>query len=139
MVRDWNNIPMEVRNTSSPRFKNFLGKGVKISKFFNTGTRPLQISHARLRLECSSLNLHLYKKNLVEDPSCICGEIESAKHFLLHCPRYHDTRLNTIYKLPFRIDVNVLLYGDANLTENHNIEIFITVQKYILMSKRFST
>ena len=51
-----------------------------------------QILHARLRLECSSLNHHLYRKNLVESPLCSCGVPEPNSHFLLSCANYNDIR-----------------------------------------------
>ena len=40
-----------------------------------------QILHARLRLECSSLNHHLYRKNLVESPLCACSPLTVAGTF----------------------------------------------------------
>ena len=32
---------------------------------------------------------------------------------------------------------NILLYGDPNLNDNDNKQIFLSVQKYILNTKRF--
>ena len=67
-------------------------KGVKIYKrvfVMNLSaniTKSANSSH-RLRLECSSLNQHLCRKNLVDSPNCSCGMIESSSHFLLSCAR----------------------------------------------------
>ena len=35
----------------------------KIPTYYNTGSRQLQMLHARLRTECSSLNEHLFQKS----------------------------------------------------------------------------
>ena len=60
-------------------FKSRLNKDLnKPSSYYNTGTRTGQILQARLRLECSSLNADLYRKNIVPSPTCACGEFESA-------------------------------------------------------------
>ena len=37
--------------------------------------------HTCIRLECSSLNAHLYRKNIVPEPTCQCGGFESSYHF----------------------------------------------------------
>ena len=60
----------------------------KPPKYFNSGTRKGQILHARLRMECRSLNAHLYKKNNEPSPSCSCGGFESTYHFSFKCPNY---------------------------------------------------
>ena len=44
-------------------------------KEYNYRTRNGQIIHARLRMECSSLNSHLYRKN--DSPSSTCGGFKS--------------------------------------------------------------
>jgi hypothetical protein len=41
--------------------------------YYYTGSRLGQILHSRLRMQCSSLNQHLYRKNIVDSPNCICG------------------------------------------------------------------
>ena len=60
----------------------------KPPNYFNSGPRLGQILHARLRMDCSSLNAHLYRKNIVLSPSCSCGGFESAYHFFFKCPNY---------------------------------------------------
>ena len=39
-------------------------------------------------MECSALNAHLYRNNIVPSPSCICGGFENPYHFLFVCPKY---------------------------------------------------
>ena len=84
-IRDWNDLLLTVRTSPSlSSFKSQLNKdNMKVPKYFNVGNRTLQIYHLRLRTNCSSLNFHLYSKNLTESPICIRGDVESAKHFLL--------------------------------------------------------
>ena len=48
--------------------------------------------HTCLKTDCSSLNQHLFRRNLVPNPYCSWDEIENNKHFLLACPRYNQMR-----------------------------------------------
>ena len=43
-------------------------------------------------MECCALNSHLYRKNIVPSPSCICGGFESPYQFLFVCSRYNAAR-----------------------------------------------
>ena len=89
---------------------------MKVPKYFNVGNRTLQIYHLRLRTNCSSLNFHLYSKNLTESPICIRGDVESAKHFLLECLIFQQMRLdmmNIISRIS-ELSRNTLSYGDEN-------------------------
>ena len=101
----------------------------------------MQIHHTRLRTKCSSLNSHLFSKNIIEDPSCLCGAFEDTSHYLLHCPLYTELRnkmLNDISSLiNVDITVDLLIYGSSSETKNTNEEIFKVVQTYILKTKRF--
>ena len=93
-VRTWNNISNDIRSsTSLNEFKRKLSEHmIKPPNYFNYGKRTFQVHHARLCLECSALKQHLFKKDLVESPLCICGIPETSKHFLLDCPNYHQER-----------------------------------------------
>ena len=70
-------LPEETKQAPSvASFKHRLNRDLnKPPIYFNAGTRRGQILHTRLRLECSSLNAHLYRKNLVPEPTCQCGAI----------------------------------------------------------------
>ena len=86
-VRDWNSLTIDLRN-SPPRsvFKPSLNhQANKSTQLFNAGPRHLQILHTRLRLDCSSLNCDLYRRNLVESQHCDCGAVETPTHVLLSC------------------------------------------------------
>ena len=98
-----------------------------------------QILHCRLRTNCSALNQHLFSKSIVQCSLCACGLVEDTGHFLLYCPLYlnhRDDMLRSINHL-CQPSLNILLYGDPNLNDNDNKQIFLSVQKYILNTKRF--
>ena len=70
-IRACNNLPVEIQQADSLQsFKSNLTRNLKPPpKYFYAGTRKGQILHARLRMDCSSLNSHLYRKNIVDTPS----------------------------------------------------------------------
>ena len=79
-IRAWNELPDEIKGASTvSAFKYQLNKHKKPPPmYFHAGTRKGQILHTRIRMECSSLNSHLYSKNIINSPSCSCGCFESA-------------------------------------------------------------
>ena len=93
-IRAWNNLPAETKEASTLTiFKSFLNRNIQTPpKYFNVGTRLGQILHARLRMDCSSLNSDLYRKHIIPSPSCCCGGFESVQHFLFSCPNYTVAR-----------------------------------------------
>ena len=109
------------------------------SKFYFIGKRLGQIYHARLRTNCSSLNQHLFSKNLIDNPLCICGSVEDTYHFLLTCNRFSNLRQELFNKVSTicRPTLNVLLYGNDELSMEQNKNIFLAVQNYLLKTKRF--
>ena len=142
-VKLWNKLPRGIRNIASVNmFKSKVRKqNKKCPVFYYVGSRMGQILHCRLRMNCSSLNEHLFLRNLVDSPNCSCGYVESTSHFLFHCSKYRELRDETISSIncPVAIDTNLLLYGSNMLDDEQNINIFLTVQKFILKSKRFIT
>ena len=139
-VRTWNNLSNDIRSsTSLNEFKRKLSEHIiKPPNYFNYGKRVVQIHHARLRLECSALKQHLFKKNLVDSPLCTCGIPETSKHFLLDCPNYHQERTRTLSEF-LRFPVKSLLFGDSRRPEDENIQIFEAVHRYIILTGRFDT
>ena len=140
-VRSWNMLPVRVKSsTSLASFKSsFKDRCVKKPDYYYVGKRIGQILHSRLRMHCSSLNQDLFLKNIVDSPSCQCGAIESAHHFLLHCPRYNVQRqlyLDPIFVNPL-ITYDCLIFGSLELTFEQNTEVFLAVQSFICASKRF--
>ena len=68
VVRDWNNIPDDLRNVDSVvAFKNGLSRDKPIvPKHYLFGNRKEQILYTRLRTNCSVLNYDLYMKNIID-------------------------------------------------------------------------
>ena len=141
VIRQWNSLPIDIRSSPTlPVFKRRLGTNIqKPPTNYSVGTRRGQVLHARLRLECSSLNYDLYRKSIIDDPSCACGEVETTKHFLLNCAIYDAQRHSLFSNLPCPLTLNNLMYGSEHLTIELNTDLFLQVQKYIIASKRFST
>ena len=91
-------------------------------------------------MNSSSLNEHLFNRNLVESPYCSCGQVESAPHFLLSCNKYCDLRNELIFTIDYQVEINAkfLLFGSDTLNSDQNKNVFIRVQNFIIKSKRFS-
>ena len=68
--------------------KSFIEDCYNKSPYYYIGKRLGQILHSRLCMHCSSLNQHLYSKNIVDFPLCQCGAIETTEHYLLYCHLY---------------------------------------------------
>lgn len=140
-INQWNKLPSDVRsNPSVSSLKLYLDRKVltNIPVYYNFGSRKGQIYHARLRMQCSSLNDHLFRKNIVHSPLCLCGRIESTYHYLFECMRYADIRRQYLHSLPYNITLDLLLFGSETLTLHENKGIFLAVHNYILKSNRFS-
>ena len=93
-------------------------------------------------LQITTLNYHLFSKNIVDDPLCPCGATEDLIEQFLHtctCDRYRDLRqvlLDNI--LPFcELTLDTLLYGNSELSGAENKLIFFAVQEFIIKSNRF--
>jgi hypothetical protein len=48
-------------------------------------------------MRSSSLTEHLYVKNIIDIPTCFCGEIESTHHYLFKYPKYTRQR-NSLFR-----------------------------------------
>ena len=127
------------RNRELHKPPNFRNRELhKPPKHFNCGNRRGQILHARLRMDCSSLNGHLYKKNIVPSPSCSCGGYESVYHFFFKCPNYRITRDRILPNNLNEFNTNDLLYGLPTAIQNENETLFTQIQEFIIHSKGFA-
>ena len=141
-VRDWNSLPLEVRQAPSvSSFKYSINSPCEnpVPPYYYIGNRQAQILHTRLRTNCSSLNLALFQKNIVDSPLCLCGQIESVHHFFLTCPLYNDIRTVMLDDIrPMAIPtVKLFLFGNPSLDSETNGNIFASVQRYIVSTNRF--
>ncbi|MCG8047067.1 MAG: reverse transcriptase domain-containing protein, partial [Candidatus Thiodiazotropha endolucinida] len=141
VVRDWNVLPEEIRNSPSPvSFKRQLDLNLaSLPRYFCDGKRTGQIYHARLRMRCSSLNQHLFSRNIIDSPLCVCGAIETTQHFLFSCTRYTHLRQDLYTELQpiCQPSLDVLLFGNHELSDSNNKQIFLAVQEFIIKTKRF--
>ena len=72
----WNSLPPEIKDSPSLSIlKSILTSRVHhdiVPKYYYYGPRLTQILHARLRMRSNSLNEHLYIKNIIDNPNCLC-------------------------------------------------------------------
>ena len=141
-TRLWNNLNRNVKELPTlAQFKGRLNKNkMKTNRLFYYGDRKLSVLHARLRLNCSSLNCHLAKIGVKDSQMCPCGApVENTFHFLMECPLYiihRDVMHNVVLKFaPFT--TKTLLSGCDNCTYEENCMIFDAVHTYIKDTKRF--
>ena len=83
---------------------------------------------AKLRMQCSKFNGHLYSMKIIDSPACSCGFVnENEFYFLLVCPLYNRPRVTLQNAMghiaPFTL--RTMLYGDDNLHFAENKRIII--------------
>ena len=90
-------------------------------------------------MRCSSLNQHLFSKNINQSPLCIWGEVEDSKHFFLECSLYNNIRHDMLTAVSRFCNpgLDVLLYGNPTLSNETNISIFTAIHTFILGTKCF--
>ena len=123
--------------------------------YYGQGQRSLSILHTQLRMKHNSLNHHLHRIGVCDNPLCQCGQgVESEAHFLLHCPLYTLQRARMFEQLKptfqmelniFNIErmssatlLNILLCGSERLSQTANLHVFEHVHSFIRSSIRFS-
>ena len=141
----WNSADNSLKNSNTLHsFKYQMKKSFAINSkepsYYASGNRRLSVLHARIRNNCSNLNLDLFNNFLRPDPTCSCQvEPENAEHYFLRCHKYTIQRLvlfNSLRNfLPLRLEI--LLYGNPNLTDAENEIIFESVHIFIKNSNRF--
>ena len=90
--------------------------------YYKEGKRLGKIYHARLRTQRSSLNHHLYLKNIIASPLCECGAVETTIHYLLERTRFDNVRQNMLNNLSYLSppSLNTLMFGNQELSETIN-------------------
>ncbi len=121
-------------------------------KYYSYGPRKLNVLQCKLRLGCSDLNQDKHLIGISNTDLCVCGEIESADHYLLQCGNNLVSKIKMLDSITAVleakgmdggeidqfIDVNLLLKGNADLSYEENTQIFSSVQTFIKESKRFT-
>ncbi len=153
-VELWNNLPIQQRCINSYKaLKSQLKR--KIMKntpgFYSHGVRHLNILHTKLRLGCSDLNHDKHLIGISDTDLCICGEVETAEHFLLECGRNLVSKIKMIDSITDvflskgvreevideMLNIELLLRGTPRLSTEDNKQIFSSVHTFIAESKRF--
>ena len=136
-LRDWNVLSPDTRKAPTLNsFKHTIRNNqILVPKYFDTlhVSRIAQILQNRIRLECSSLISHLFKKNLIVNQLCSCGRIETTSHFFFSCHRYTAHRQQYLLNLPHELSVSLHLRGDPNQPCRVNNIILKDAQLYILL------
>ena len=153
-IKLWDGLEMGLKGLDSD-FKLKLKEIFKPPRYkhFNGGFKFPNSLHTQLRLKRSNLNSHLFSIGLSTSPSCICGQPEIVKHFLLDCKLYEQARGQLFAKLEGLLEMRVSKYTKSNLLEillhgekphlydkfQHNKFIFYSVQRFICQTKRLYT
>jgi hypothetical protein len=149
LIQLWNLLPHETTSIADyNKFKNTLSLSKPKAKIiYYQGVRKNNVSHARIRMGCSALNYHLCNNiHVIDSPMCSCGlEHETPEHYFFRCPLYVRSRIKLILSIiqhtdiefVDNINVNLVLYGDCNLSLESNMKIFELVHIYINETDRF--
>ena len=149
----WNNLPPSTQALNLIDFKSKLKldtKPIKV-KHYTYGSKLGNTLLTRCRVDRTTLNLHRFTIGQVDDPTCICHyKEESSRHLILDCFLYTAER-QILYSL-----VEHYIPNFSNMTKTAkydllmtgikhddpdfhylNITITISVQNFLLQTKRF--
>lgn len=140
MVTTWNNSdPTLTSIPSRTTLRNTLDHDIpKHNPYFNFGRRKFNIVMARMRMECSDLNSHLFHYHVIPSPECRCGGLETTTHYLLDCPLFtvHRTELsNKLRLLNINLTVQTILHGTSDPELDHRL--IALVDEFVTATNRF--
>ena len=88
-------------------------------------------------LDVISLIFFIHFNHYFDTSRCSCGHLsEDALHYFLVCPLYNTLRFD-MYYFEKGYDLNSILNGNPNITNETNLEILKSVHNFILLSGRF--
>ena len=97
-VNMWNSLDLNIRNSTS--FSAFKREVLKehtpkpVPSFNVSGSRFYSVIHARIRTNCSDLNIFFFCTHLRLNPYCACTtEREDAEHYFFLCKSYENQRM----------------------------------------------
>jgi hypothetical protein len=106
-------------------------------KYHSKGCRKLTILHARLRHQCSSLNVDLFLINITNDQTCQCGApFEDSVYYLMNKTKdiVFFRNLRGIHK-----NIETLLFGNDGININENSMIFSILDKQKILISGLSS
>jgi len=131
----WNNLAAAVRQAPTiALFKTSIrpvqSKKKLILFLWHTAITSTSLSPS---YNCSSLNKHLYDKNIVDSPDCQCGRVEDNYHFFFTCPAYNRIRTSLLNSVAQYCEptLDIFLFGSYYLDTNSNIAIVDAVHLFI--------
>ena len=153
-ITECNKLDSDIRNSNSLSvFKLSLLEFVKpvANSVFEISNQYGLNLLTRLRLGLRHLHYHKFRHNFQDciSPICVCGlEIETATHFLLHCPIFQCARQSLLTNIK-KIDESILkkhdelitktlLYGDDKFDLSCNKSIISLTIEFIVSTERFS-
>ena len=153
-LRQWNILDPALQNcrtlaTFKSKLKSYF-KPHPLAKLYNNSLGPCHRYHTQLRLGLSKLKSHLFKYNIIPDPSCpnCPNSNETATHYFLECPAYaaqRDELLRGLRELlpPTILNskkkcIAIILKGNENNSIENNQELFIIAQNFIFETHRFT-
>ena len=136
-IRAWTSLPEDTKQSTSISSFKFRLNMNKPPKYYNTGTRMGQIFHARIRLECSSLNAHLYRKKHSTRAYMPMWRFRKFLPLLFICPIFVGARSRYIPANLNYLTTRDLLFAMENKTNHENEALFMQVQENIVESGRF--
>lgn len=84
-VNQWNSLNIEARTaTSMNLFCKHMPTVTKPPIYFSFGKRCINIIHTKLRHNCV-INYDLCKRNIINNPLCLCGQTEDVYQFFFSC------------------------------------------------------
>ena len=138
-VRHFNSLPNDVKESNTVNeFKRKTKPTVNCQDVYYLGNRVAQIAHACMRMKYSKLNADMYRRHLIDIPTCHCGmAAETAEHYLLYCSTYDQQRTQYIHSLTIPLTIDILLYGSPDISTHLNHYIFNGVHRFINATNRF--
>ena len=154
----WNKLPLHIRNQmiTPKQFKlNLVKQGnhsntLKLTYYF--GNRRLEYIFNRIVLDLSSLNAHLFRHNLIDDPACSCGSPnENTYHYLLDCDIFDLERNDLLAVLDNLPNITLPTERNSRQRMQEIFELFFlppspssyvaahAIQQYIEVTERFDS
>ena len=154
-TNDWNNLNQNTINSLSMTiFKQSIKETIdneNLYYLYNNALGMSGINHTRMRLGLSALKHQLHTFGIIDNPICDFCHLanETTTHYFLECPMFAMPRISFIVSLtdiiPFHVLsqlsdqglIELVLKGSSHLSKSVNLELFKTVQQYIVDTCRF--
>ena len=133
----WNNLDDSTKNlTSKMSLKLVLrGKKPNTKSYYNIGKRKLNIILAKIRMECSELNHHLFKMSIIDNPLSTCGRNETTNHFFIEY-LHRVVLIENSTQIIINYNLDTLLHGTRDSLLD--LQLISLLDTFITATKRFA-